>query len=82
MNTHSSLPPPSPTPFFWRGKIKFQKKERGAIFKKIGMGNQKGEGRGNAKGIARCDFFSFIFSLLAMMVTNTDFRKSSLENLF
>ena len=27
-------------------------------------------------------FFIFIFSLLAIMVTNTVFRKSSLENLF
>ena len=52
------------------------------FLKKIGMGNQKGEGRGNAKVIVRCDFFIFIFSLLAMMVTKTVLRKSSLENLF
>ena len=46
------------------------------------MGNQKGESRGNAKVIMSCDFFVFIFSLLAMMVTNTVFRKSNLEDLF
>ena len=46
------------------------------------MGNQKEEGRGNAKVIRRCDFFIFIFSLLAMMVTNTVFKNSSLENPF
>ena len=45
------------------------------------MGNQKGEGRGGANVTGRCSFFIFIFSLLAMMVTNTAFRKSSLENL-
>ena len=46
------------------------------------MGNQKGEGRGNAKVIGDCDFFIFIFSLLAMMVTNPVFRKSRLEIVF
>ena len=46
------------------------------------MGNQKGGGRGNAKVIGRCNFIIFIFSLLALMVTNTNFRKSNLENLF
>ena len=40
------------------------------------------EGRGNAKAIGSCDFFIFIFPLLAMMVTNTVLRKSSLEDLF
>ena len=54
----------------------------GAIFIKIRMGNQKGEGGGNAKVTARCDFFILIFSLLATIVTNTVFRKSSLENPF
>ena len=37
------------------------------------MENQKREGRGNAKVIGRCDFFIFIFSLLAVTVTNTVF---------
>ena len=46
------------------------------------MENIKGEGRGDAKVTGRCDFFILIFSLLAMMVTNTVFRKSSSENLF
>ena len=46
------------------------------------MGHQKGEGRGNAKVIGDCDFFIFIFSLLAMMVTNPVFRKSRLEIVF
>ena len=46
------------------------------------MGNQKEKGRENAKVIGSCDFFIFIFSLLAMMVTNTVFRKSCLEYLF
>ena len=46
------------------------------------MANQKGEGRRNEKIIGRCEFSNFIFSLLAMIVTNTVFRKSSLENLF
>ena len=54
----------------------------GAIFKKFCMGNQKGEGRGNARSYGDVIFFIFIFSLLAIMVTNTVFRKSSLENLF
>ena len=82
MNTHSSPPPPSSTPFF-EGGMKFPRKmRRRAIFKKIYMGNQKGGGRGNAKVIGRCNFIIFIFSLLALMVTNTNFRKSSLENLF
>ena len=44
------------------------------------MGNQKGGGRGNAKVKGRCDFF--LFSLLAMMVTNFVSTKSSIENLF
>ena len=39
------------------------------------MGNQKGEGRGNTKAIESCDFFIFIFWLLALIVTNTVFRK-------
>ena len=45
-------------------------------------GNTMEEGRGNAKVIGSCDFFIFIFPLLAMMVTNTVLRKSSLEDLF
>ena len=55
-----------------------------ANVKKICMGNQKREGRENAKTKASCVFFFFIFifSLLAMMVTNTVVRKSSLEDLF
>ena len=63
--------------------MKFQKNwVAGANLKKIRMGNQKGEGRGNAKVIGDCDFFIFIFSLLAMMVTNPVFRKSRLEIVF
>ena len=46
------------------------------------MGNQKGEGRGNVKVIGSCDFFIFVFSLLAMMVINFAFRKSSFEDFF
>ena len=46
------------------------------------MGNQKGEDRRNAEVIRRCDFFIFVFSLLALIVTNTVFRKSSLEKFF
>ena len=46
------------------------------------MGNQKGEGRGNVKVMGSYDFFIFIFSLLAMMLTNTVFRKSNLEDFF
>ena len=42
------------------------------------MGNQKGEGRGNAKTIESCDFFIFIFWLLALIVTNTVFRNIEL----
>ena len=63
--------------------MKFQKNwVAGANLKKIRMGNQKGEGRGNAKVIGDCDFFIFIFSVLAMMVTNPVFRKSRLEIVF
>ena len=63
--------------------MKFQKIwVAGANLKKIRMGNQKGECRGNAKVIGDCDFFIFIFSLLAMMVTNPVFRKSRLEIVF
>ena len=63
--------------------MKFQKNwVAGANLKKICMGNQKGEGRGNAKVIGDCDFFIFIFSVLAMMVTNPVFRKSRLEIVF
>ena len=44
-------PLPVPTLVFERG-MKFQKKwAAGANFKKICTGNQKGEGRGNAKVI-------------------------------
>ena len=77
MNIHSSLLLPSPTPFL-KGEIKFPKKwVGGANLKKNCIGNQKGVG--NAKVTGNCDFFIFIFSLLAMMVTV--FRKSSLEDL-
>ena len=63
--------------------MKFQKNwVARANLKKIRMGNQKGEGRGNAKVIGDCDFFIFIFSVLAMMVTNLVFRKSRLEIVF
>ena len=50
-----------------------------ANVKKICMGNQKREGRENAKTKASCVFFFFF---LAMMVTSTVVRKSSLEDLF
>ena len=54
MNTHSSLPPPSFLFFFWSGKMKYPKNWVGAaIFKKICRGNQKEEGRENAKVIGR-----------------------------
>ena len=68
---------------FLKEEMKFAKNWiGGANFKNICMGNQKGEGRGNVKVIASCDFFIFIFSLLAMMVINFAFRKSSLEEFF
>ena len=54
----------------------------GAIFKKICRENQNGEGRGKCKGHREMGFFYFHFLLLAMMVTDAVFRKSSLENLF
>ena len=55
---HLSVPPR-----FWRGEIKYQKNWLGgAIFKKICRGNQKGDGRENAKSIGRWDFFIFLFS--------------------
>ena len=51
MNAHSSLPPPSPTPFL-KGEIKLLKNWAGrAIFIKLGRGNQKGESRNNTKVI-------------------------------
>ena len=71
-----------PLLFLKEGNKITKKLSRGSIFKNISRGNQKGEGRGNAKVIERCNFFIFIFSLLAMMVTGTVFRKASLENLF
>ena len=46
------------------------------------MGNEKWEGRRNVKATWRCNIFMLIFLLLVMMVTNTVFRESSLENLF
>ena len=58
MNTHSSLPPPSPT-FFVEGGNEISKKlGRGS---KLRMRNQKGEGRGNGKIIGSCDFSHFHF---------------------
>ena len=71
-----------PLLFLKEGNKITKKLSRGSIFKNISRGNQKGEGRGNAKVIERCNFFIFIFSLLAMMVTGTVFRKASLENLY
>ena len=83
MNTHSSLTPPPPPPPFLNGRNEISKKwVGGAIFKKICMGNQKVQGRGNTKVVGRCDFFIFIFSLLAMIVIDTIFEKSSLRNPF
>ena len=73
--THYPLPVP---PLFLKREMKLGR----ADYKKICIGNQKGEGRRNAKVIVSCDFFTFIFSLLTMMVTNTVFRKSNLEDLF
>ena len=81
-NTHRSLPHPCSTPFFEGGMKLLQNWVEGAILNKICLGNQKGEGRGNAKVVGRCDFFIFIFSLLAMMVINTVFKKFTLENIF
>ena len=72
MNTHSFLPPTSPTPVFRRGNEISKKLSRGSMFQKnICIENQMGEGRENAKVIGSCDFFILIFELLAMMVTNT-----------
>ena len=76
MNTLSSLLP------FLKGGDEISKKlGRGTILKKS-VWETKGKGRGNSKIIGRCDVFIFVFSLFAMMETNTVFRKSSLENLF
>ena len=82
MNAHSFLPTPTTTPIFEGGNEICKKVNRGANFKNICMGNQKGEGRRNVKVIGSCDFFVFIFSLVAMMVLNFAFRKSSLEDFF
>ena len=82
MNTICTLFPPSPTHFFGGGRI-FQKIGYGRqFFKKIFRGNKKEEDRGNAKVIGRWNVFISIFSLLAMMVTNTVFRKFCLKNIF
>ena len=62
MNTHSSLPPPSPTPFL-KGENKTSKKlGRKSNFKQICRRNHKGKGKENAKVIGRWDVFIFIFS--------------------
>ena len=62
MNTHISLPPSRP--LFLKGKVKvlqnwvgaaIKKYQKLAISKKICLGNQKREGRRNAKVIGRCD---------------------------
>ena len=81
MSTHSFLQPLSTTPVVGRGNEIYEKLGRGgeANFKKICIRNQKRKGRGNVKVIGSCDFFIFIFSLLAMVVTNTVSRKFSLD---
>ena len=56
INTHSSLPSPSPTTFFKGGnKISTKLSRASSFFKKLCMGNQNREGRRNAKAIGRCD---------------------------
>ena len=42
MNTHSSLPPPSPTPFFEGGNEISKKLGRGSKFLKKSFGKPKG----------------------------------------
>ena len=83
MNTHSSLPPPSLSPFLTRRNEISEKLGRGSNLKKFFFegGGPKRRGRGNAKVIGRWDFYIFIFSQLAMMVTDTVFRKSNFENI-
>ena len=67
---------PHPTHFFNEGKQISKTLGRGAIFKKISRGNQKSEGRGNAKFIGGWGFFS----LLTMMVTGYIFREHRLAD--
>ena len=56
MNTHSSLPSPSPTTFLKEGnEISTKLSRASSFFKNICMGNQNREGRRNAKAIGRCD---------------------------
>ena len=74
-------PLPVPPTFLKGGWSEISKKlGRVSNLKKICVGNQKGEGRRDTKVIGR--FFIFNFSLLVMMVTDTVFRESSIENLF
>ena len=63
---------PPPTPFFKREDKVSKKLGRGINFLRKPVGEIK----------MGWDFFIFIFSLLPIMVTDTDFKKSSLGNLF
>ena len=82
MNTHSSLHLPLP-PLFLKGEMKFPKNWVGRLNFKKSVWKTK---RGEVEEIQRLQgvmiFFIFLLSLLAMMVTNTVFRKSSSEDLF
>ena len=77
-------PSPYRIPFFKQGRWYFQKLGQGEQFFKKNLGEtRKGRGEESKGRIgAGWDIFIFLFSLLAMMVTNTDFRMSSLRNLF
>ena len=64
MNTHSSVPSSSPTPFFWRQKMKYPKTwVGGEIFKKVCTGNQKEKAekmqRSKGDGVFTFSIFSY-----------------------
>ena len=57
-----------------------RKEGRGQVFKKF-QGKSGGQ-RKNTKFVGLIGFFILVYQLLAIMATDTTYRKSSLENLF
>ena len=84
MNAHSFLPLPTrPALYLKEGNKSPKKIGQGEQFLKKSVGEtKKGRGEEMQRSQGGWNFFLFIFSLLAIIGTDTVFKKSSLGNLF